>query len=175
MALIELLTARLHLRKLIPDDAAAISSLRSDETVNKFINRSREQGLQVATAFITQINQTIDENRLFYWAITLKDSPKPIGTICLWNISEDWTTAEVGFEIIPAFQGKGIMQEALEAVLQYAFSTCRFVKLKAIVHPENLRSIKLLSRNGFMRNGEIQPGGAENCLVFTRTSPTKTD
>jgi ribosomal-protein-alanine N-acetyltransferase len=48
-------------------------------------------------------------------------------------------------------QGKGIMQEALSAVLNYGFELLKLHSVEANVNPNNVSSIKLLERNGFVR------------------------
>ena len=87
-------TPRLLLRQLAETDDAAIFLLRSDDRVNKFLDRPKPNSMEEASAFIKKINDAITNNKSFYWAITLKDEPGLIGTICIWNISTDRKSAE---------------------------------------------------------------------------------
>jgi len=70
-----------------------------------------------AIDFINRINAGIAKGDWVYWAITLLGNPKLVGTICLWNISKANYVAEVGYELHPDFQGKGIAQDALAKVI----------------------------------------------------------
>ncbi|MDO8550885.1 MAG: GNAT family N-acetyltransferase [Ignavibacteria bacterium] len=111
------------MRQLIVKDGNEIFKLRSDERVSKFLTRPECKTLEEENDFINKINGGISKNEWIYWGITLpsrlgslaeteKNDNKIIGTICLWNISKEHFRAEVGFELRPDFQGKGIMQEA---------------------------------------------------------------
>ena len=87
----------------------------------------------------------------FYWAICLTETDQLIGTICLWNFSEDRSRAEIGYELLPAFQGKGIMQEAVEAILAFGFEKLSLHGIEAIPTSDNKASIRLLEKNHFVK------------------------
>src|SRR4051812_35270948 len=89
---------RLILRPLSEMDKEAIFFLRSDKTVNEFIDRKKPASLDEALMFIKDINARVDKGESIYWAISLKDKPELIGTICLWNFSTDNKVAEIGYE-----------------------------------------------------------------------------
>ncbi len=109
-------TERLLLRKLSLDDAEEIFVLRSNDEVNKFIDRAKAKDADEAIAFINKVNIGIANNKWIYWSICYKENPKLIGTICLWNINEELSKAEVGYELLPEYQKKGIAKESLSAV-----------------------------------------------------------
>jgi [ribosomal protein S5]-alanine N-acetyltransferase len=95
-----------------------------------------------------------------YWAITLKNTDALIGSICLWNLSPENKTAELGYELHPDFHGKGIMQEAVKVILQFAFEKMEVEAVTAFPTTANLPSQKLLERNGFKI--ETDPSGPED-------------
>ena len=144
-------TGRLILRQLSDSDAPEIFVLRSDERILKYIDIAKANNLDDALAFIHKINNFIAENECIYWGITLKEDDKLIGTICMWNILKDHYRAEVGFVLHPDHQGKGLMSEALAAILNYAFSDMKLHSIEGRVHPANAASIKLMERNKFIR------------------------
>ena len=149
-------TERLHLRQLKKEDANEIFILRSDESVNEFINRQKAKTIEDALQHIDKINTGINNNENIQWAITLKDNPVLIGTISLWNIVKENDCAEIGYELLPQFQGKGIMQEALSRVLAYGFENLKFKIIEAWLNADNLRSIKLLEKNNFRRDFDAE-------------------
>jgi len=144
-----LTTGRLTLRRLTMDDANEIFAIRSDERVNKYLDRAGCKTIDEAREFINKINTGIANNESVYWAIALKSKPGLIGTICLWNISKEQSKAEIGFELLPQYQGKGYMQEAVTAVIEYGFKTMKLRAIEGEVDPNNARSIKLLEKNNF--------------------------
>lgn len=145
-----LVTKRLILRQLNDSDDLSIYSLRSDENVNKCIERPILSSIREAKKFIEKINSGINQGQWVYWALCQKDQPDLIGTICLWNFSVDKTIAEVGYEQKPDFQGHGFMNEALQCILAYGFGTIGLIKIEAYTHIDNLNSTRLLERNHFL-------------------------
>ena len=151
----EILSERLLLREIIAADSAAILFLRSDKTVNKFIERSEERktkNITDALKFINEVTEATKNNNSIVWGITLKNKPEIIGSICLWNFSEDKNTAEVGYDLSPNSQGKGIMREALNSVMKFGFINLNLNKIEAFTHGENEASKKLLIHQGFQYN-----------------------
>lgn len=143
-------TNRLLLRQLTLEDENEIFFLRSDERILEFINIPKAKTLEDAKAYIQMINNLINENISILWGMTLKENTeKIIGTICLWNISEELNRGEIGYVLHPDFQGKGIMQEAAEKVVDFGFETMKLNTIEAHLHQNNLKSINLLKRNHF--------------------------
>ena len=146
----ELTTERVLLRQLRESDAIAISRLRSDDSVNRYIDRAKELGKDAALAFISKINDSLRSGKCFYWAVCLKNDPGLIGTVCVFNLTEDKTVAELGYELSPDHQRKGIASEAVKRVIDFAFNTAGLGALEACVHQENESSINLLLKNDFI-------------------------
>lgn len=126
-----------------------ISYLRSDKVVNKFVKRPKAETKEKALDFIDKINTGIDEKNYYYWVITEINGDQMIGSICLWNFSIDQTTAEVGFDLSPKFQGKGIMNESLQSILEFGFKILNLDLIEAYTHKKNMSSKKLLESNRF--------------------------
>jgi len=156
-----LTTHRLILRRLEMTDDAEIYSLRSDDRVNEFLDRPKTISIEQARAFIAKIDDGIVRGQSLYWVITQKQDGKLAGTICLWNLVQETATGEVGYELKPEFQGKGIMQEALSAVLDYAFQVMKLEGIEACTHADNARSSRLLEKYDFRRKanpGDLDTG-----------------
>jgi len=148
----EIQTNRQLLRKIVESDSSIILFLRSDEMINKYIERPdnrKTKNIADALNHIKKINTEAENNTSFSWGITLQNHPEIIGSICLWNFSKDRKVAEVGYDLIPKHQNKGIMSEALASVLDFGFSKLHVDKIEAFTHAQNQNSIKLLEKNGF--------------------------
>lgn len=145
-------TERLLLRKLSSEDDNNIYILRSDERVNKYIDRPRAASLEDALNFIKKTNNAIENNECIDWAITFKNESNLLGTICLWNINKEESKAEVGYELLPDSGGKGIAQEALWEVVRFGFDVLKLQTIEAFTHKDNTQSIKLLEKFSFKRD-----------------------
>jgi len=146
-----LTTERLTLRQLVINDEQEIFTLRSDSEINKYLDRQKSNTINDARDFINKITK----NNSLYWAITLSDQNILVGTICLFGFSDENYKCEIGFELLTNFQGHGIMKEAVEKVIDYAFNTIKVKKIEAFLHRDNQSSIKLLEKFSFRNSNEF--------------------
>jgi ribosomal-protein-alanine N-acetyltransferase len=150
----ELKTGRLLLRKLAGTDANEIFFLRSNENVLRYIGREPTKTITEAEEFINKINKSVDENESIFWCIALLNDPSiVIGTICLWNIQKEHYRAEIGYILHPDHWRKGIMKEAINAVVDYGFSILGLHSIEALLNPENIGSSSVLESTGFIKEG----------------------
>jgi len=61
--------------------------------------------------------------------------------------------AYLGYYLFAGFTGKGYMTEAIGLILNVAFSDLNLHRVEANVQPQNVRSIELLKRCGFSKEG----------------------
>ncbi len=153
-------TERLILRQPFINDEQEIFTLRSDSEINKYLDRQVSVTIDDARNFIISVNENTNKNASLYWAITLKDRNILVGTICLFNFSDD-DKCEIGYELLTSFQGQGIMKEATEKVIDYAFKTIRVQKIEAFLHRDNQRSIKLLEKLSFRSSNGFDEANPE--------------
>ena len=149
-----LTTERLTLRQLVSNDEHEIFTLRSDSEINKYLDRPISNTIDDAKNFINKVNENINKNDSLYWAITLSDKNILVGTICLFGFSDENYKCEIGYELLTNFQGQGIMKEAVEKVIDYAFNTIKVKKIEAFLHRDNQSSIKLLEKFSFRNSNE---------------------
>ena len=65
-------------------------------------------------------------------------------------------SAHVGYWLGERFAGRGLMLEALRLVIPFAFDTLRLHRLEAACIPKNTRSMRLLEKAGFQREGLLR-------------------
>ena len=61
--------------------------------------------------------------------------------------------AYLGYQLFSDFTGNGYMTQAVGEALAFAFTDLSLHRVEANVQPANLPSIKVLSRNGFTKEG----------------------
>jgi ribosomal-protein-alanine N-acetyltransferase len=151
-----LTTDRLVLRPLDMGDADALFQLRTNAEVNRYLIRPVPKSIEEVYAYVEKIHGLLADNKSFYWVLCLKTDNKLIGTICLWNFSDEQDVADLGYELSPEFQGMGLMQEAAEKVIDYGFDVVGIKIMLGVTDPGNERSAALLKRNGFKENIEYR-------------------
>ena len=165
----ELTSNRLVLRNIWESDWETILFLRSDEAINKFIQRPEHRKTRNkadAVKFIKELNDNIENNRSIAWGITFKNELQILGTICLWNFSQNNRIAEVGYDLNPEFQRLGIMNEALKMIINFGFSELGLEKIEAYTHKENHRSKRLLKKNGFHFMQKRKDSDNDSNIIF---------
>lgn len=89
------------------------------------------------------------------WALARHDG-RLVGTCGFSNWSLPHAHAELVYDLAPAYWGRGLMRRAVEAVLGWAYLTAGFHRVHAYVMTSNERSIALLERCHFTREGTLR-------------------
>jgi ribosomal-protein-alanine N-acetyltransferase len=144
-------TERMILRKMMHSDKNEILFLRSDPRTMQFLDREPLKNEEEALGLIQKILDALDKNEGISWGIELKGNSRLVGTIGYWRMEKENFRAEIGYMIEPDLQGKGYMQEAITAVIDHGFNVLNLHSIEANVNPLNKASIRLLERNGFVR------------------------
>jgi ribosomal-protein-alanine N-acetyltransferase len=161
-----LTTERLTLRRLSINDKDDILALRSDVEINKYLGRQLSKTTEDAINFINKVNDNIEKKIAYYWAITLTNTKTVVGTICLFDFSEN--SCEIGYELMNQFKRQGIMKEAVQVVIDYTFQTLKVKKILAFTHYENQNSTKLLTKFNFVKSKDPDKENP-NLNIFTLT------
>lgn len=143
-------TERLVLKEINETHTEDILLIRSNEVINLYVKRRSPKNNYDALEFILHIKKEAQSKDVAFWGISYKNSLNLIGTICFWNFSQDRKTAEVGYELLPDYHRKGIMSEALSAVVEYGFNKLGLQKIVAITSRFNENSKKLLLKHHFI-------------------------
>ncbi len=149
-------TQRLILRQLRTDDAPALYKLRSDPETMKFVPRPIMEQEAEALTHIEMINEKISLNEGINWAISFRDNPEFIGIIGHFKLMTQDYRSEIGYMLAREHRCKGIMSEAIEAVLRYGFEQMGLHSVEAIIDPENVASATVLERSGFVREAHLK-------------------
>ena len=77
-----------------------------------------------------------------------------MGSIALSQIFHGgFRSAYLGYQIGEEFAGRGYMSEAIELMLRHAFVNLKLHRIEANIQPDNLASIALVKRAGFVKEG----------------------
>lgn len=146
-------TQRLILRELIPEDSEAVFRIRGDYQVTRYNSGAAYERVQQATDLIASIAQGYQSETELRWGITLKEEGVVIG-MCGFNywMRRDYR-ASVGYDLAHAYWGKGIMSEAMGAVVKFGFERMRLNRIEADADGRNGASRRVLEKVGFQVEG----------------------
>jgi ribosomal-protein-alanine N-acetyltransferase len=169
-------TQRLVLRRIRMDDAKDLHYFRSDKKILKYIDKKPEKSLAKTRKFIRLLWKLERKGSAVNWALTVKGNDRLLGNVCLWNIKKDHHRAELGYTLHASLHGKGIMSEAVKAVLETGFKKYKFHSVEANVNPKNKASIKLLKKNKFRKEAHFREnyhynGKYIDSVIFSKLAP----
>ena len=151
-----LTTDRLLLRQIQPGDTEALFAILSDRQVTEFYGHKPHQSLDDTQELIRQIQARYARREALRWGITLQGEDRLIGSCSLHHFDTGFHRAETGYELNHAFWGKGIMTEAMSAILTYGFAELGLHRVEAIIDIVNERSKDLLLKLGFTYEGNLR-------------------
>ncbi|MEC0343729.1 GNAT family N-acetyltransferase [Peribacillus frigoritolerans] len=147
-----------YLRQLKLSDAENLLQLlvENKEFFEPFSpNRSSNYySLEKQKELIKTWEQKSKENIKYQFGIFLKKNHKLLGTISLFQINRGpLQSALIGYYLDQKNNGNGYTTEAVNLVIDYAFRTLSLHRIEAGVMPNNIGSIRVLEKAGFLKEG----------------------
>jgi len=149
-------TGRLRLRRISENDLEALFNIFSDPQVMRYWSTPPLANRQAAVSLLNEIHNLFDRRVMLKWGIALLDNDQLIGTATLFNLNFENGRAEIGYGLGSRYWGNGYMNEALRALVSYAFDVLELRRLEADVDPRNAGSIRTVERLGFRQEGLLR-------------------
>jgi [ribosomal protein S5]-alanine N-acetyltransferase len=151
-----LTTERLHLRQLRHTDGEALFAIRGNPEVTQHFGQEPHRTADDTFTWMERRRVSFEQREDIVWCVTLKGEDKLIGGCVLWNFGTGLRCAEIGYELHPAYEKRGIMTEAASAVLTFGFTTLELHRIEATPFAGNTSSHRLLHRLGFIHEGTLR-------------------
>ena len=156
-------THRLILRPFCIEDADDMfSNWASDPEVTRFLTWPAHPNTDVTRMILKDWISRYEDGGFFNWAIALKESGSVIGNISVVRLEEAIEEAEIGYCMGRAYWGRGIMPEALRAVMDYLFDTVGVNRIMAGYDVNNPKSGRVMEKAGMQREGIRRGAGINN-------------
>ncbi len=146
-------TPRLRLRPIGRHDADDLFAVFSDLEVVRYWSAPPLADLAEAVALAERIERQEDTGALLQWAIVRTDEDRLLGTCTLAEVDLRHRRAALGYALGRTSWGQGLAREAVQALLGFAFEALELHRIAADVHPDNTRSLRLLTALGFSHEG----------------------
>ncbi|MEG1256549.1 GNAT family protein [Clostridium sp.] len=145
---------KINLRRMRNSDATDLFQYYNNKNVYQYLDWNGPNSIKHAEEIIDIWNKGFEENWIMRFAIADKNTDKIIGTIFLNSF--DGKRAEIGYELSEEFWRKGIMSEAMKAVLTLGFDKLQLKRIQAFVCAENIGSKEILMKFGFEEEGYLR-------------------
>ncbi len=156
-------THRLVLRPFTIDDADDMfSNWASDPEVTRFLTWPPHSSADVTRMVLGSWVSRYGDGGYFQWAIEWKETGTVIGSIAVVKLEEAIESAEIGYCLGRKFWGRGIMPEALRAVMDFLFDTVGLNRITAGHDVNNPKSGRVMEKAGMRKEGVLRASGINN-------------
>lgn len=143
------------------DDLGLYEALMTDPATMTWLGGPRPRG--GLEAKVRSLVEEVNAGQIWYFVVFPDGEETPAGTVCIWL--HEWngrTINEIGWMILPSYQGRGLATAAVRATLERARSERRWGMIHAFPHVNNEPSNGICRKLGFSLLEEVDtegPGG----------------
>ncbi|MEJ8306346.1 GNAT family protein [Saccharibacillus sacchari] len=149
-------TPRLILREAKAEDRDGLFALYADEEVMRYLPLDPFESVEEADDEMGWHARIFREQTGIRWMIEERDTGAFVGTCGFLGLEREHNRMEIGYDLAREHWGKGLMPEAIRAVLHFGFGPLAANKIEARVDPDNAASIRLMDKLGFVREGLLR-------------------
>ena len=151
----ELQTERLTLRRFTAEEAPVMyRNWASDDEVTKFLTWPAHASVEVSEMVLADWLKNYERDDYYQWAIVFEG--EPIGSIAVVSRNDRIEKAEIGYCMGKKWWHKGIMSEALGAVIGYLFTEVGMQRIESRHDPRNPHSGAVMRKCGMTFEGTLR-------------------
>ncbi|MDQ6639892.1 MAG: GNAT family N-acetyltransferase [Pseudomonadota bacterium] len=147
---------RLFVRAVDKLDLPALLEVNSSEEVTALLPYAKWESMADGEAWLRRMEGLQATGLALQFVVVSKASGLAIGTCLVFRFEEGSARAELGYVLGRSHWGRGLMHEALVALIGCAFESMGLRRLEAEVDPRNRSSARLLERLGFTKEGLLR-------------------
>ena len=155
-------TNRLILRRATPRDAEAMfRNWTSDAEVTKYLTWPTHQNIDITQMVVNSWVAEYEKADYYHWMIILKEINEPIGSLLATTVGRA-ESAHIGYCIGKAWWHKGLVAEALQAVIAFLFREVGYHRIEAMHDPNNPNSGAVMRKCGMQYEGTSRASDRNN-------------
>ena len=156
-------TERLVLRRFVMEDAPDMyRNWASDPEVTRYLTWPAHTGPEITSMILKEWIPQYEQGDFFNWAIIYKENSETIGNISVVKVQESIDAADIGYCLGRAYWGRGIMPEALKAVIDWLIEEAGMNRVAATHDRNNPKSGKVMQKSGMQYEGVLRQAGRNN-------------
>ncbi len=138
------------------DDAEAIFAYASNPEVARYTLWDTHRSLEDSTAFLERVLGEYGSGGEPVWGIVYKGDGRFVGTCGMLGISADHARAGLGYAIHREYWGRGLVPEAVRAMLRFGFERMSLNRIEARCIAENTASARVMEKAGMTCEGTLR-------------------
>ncbi|HTX41554.1 MAG TPA: GNAT family N-acetyltransferase [Acidobacteriaceae bacterium] len=171
---------RLTLRRIGPDDLEFLTELHADPEVARYLPLGRPRSPEESAAWLQSLLRSYEDFALGQLAVLRKSDGMLIGRCGLSGLAVEaragaaavprgWyqrgevpadaeivLERELGYTFHRSSWGQGYASEAARCVFDYARDGLRLPRVVSLIHPDNVRSLRVAQRFGVQREDVVE-------------------
>ncbi len=156
-------TKRLILRPFTEADAPAMfRNWASDPLVTEYLIWPAYTAESDVADYLRSVVKQYERADCYEWAIVLKELGEPVGSIGVVNLREMIEAAEIGYCIGRRWWRRGIVPEAVTAVMRFLFEQVGVNRIEAKHDVRNPASGTVMKKCGMTYEGTLRQGARYN-------------
>lgn len=150
-------TERLHIVKATLNDTSFFIELLNSPGWLQYIGDRKVKNKTDAEKYIqSAIVNKYKTCGFGLYKLLLQPENIPIG-ICGFIKRDFLDHPDLGFALLPRYEGKGYIYEAAATLLEYGKTHLHFTRILSITSPENQRCHRVLNKLGMKKSGTVEP------------------
>ncbi len=149
----DLSTKRLFLRRLLKTDYRDMYEYASDNEVTRYLTWDVHPDPHYTMRYLSYIIPKYRTGEFHDWAVILKESGKMIGTCGFTSFSYTHNSAEIGYVLNRDYWGRGLICEAIRAVMRVGFMELNLHRIEAKYMINNAKSRRVMEKCGMSFEG----------------------
>jgi ribosomal-protein-alanine N-acetyltransferase len=152
-------TGELTLRKIVGSDLDALFEIYNNEKLFQYSPVIYKKNKETVANMIGHFERDFNKRKVIFLGISLNaELDRIVGVAELFDYSQDVNSITIGYRLNDRYWNKGIATKTVKAMTDYLFDDIEINRIQAYVMPENIRSQKVLLRNGYIKEGLIRQG-----------------
>ncbi|MBD1365475.1 GNAT family N-acetyltransferase [Mucilaginibacter sp. ZT4R22] len=141
------------LREVLPADIPALIPI-------SFYDGKPATTFAEATEMQVRIDKDYADRNSIHWCIVDTATSQITGTLGYYRGFAN-NTGELGFVLLPRYQGKGYMSKAINLAVNFGLDIIGLSRVTAITTKQNLKAVQLLTRLNFAKVKELNEDEVE--------------
>ncbi|WP_291648556.1 GNAT family protein [Clostridium sp.] len=147
------------LRKIEAVNLEDLYEIYSNENLYKYKPGSAKKSIEVVRHIINHFERDFIKKKTIFLGIFYKeDFNKLIGVVEIFDVDKKVSMATIGYTLNESYCGNGIATNAVKLLINFLFNEIDINRIQAYGMIENIKSINVLERSGFTKEGTIRQG-----------------
>ncbi|RUS47890.1 GNAT family N-acetyltransferase [Cohnella sp. AR92] len=150
---------RVRLGKIEPAHLNDVFAIYDNDRVFEFCGIIPKHNIETVSNMIGHFERDYLKRSRVKWGIFLNDAPnKLVGIAEAFDYNQKVNMITIGYFLEESYWAQGIASESVRLLLRYLFETVEINRIQAEVMIGNEASKRVLTKNGFIKEGTIRQG-----------------